>query len=116
MKTNNLIATAAALMVLAGCATVKAVPWDASDASVHLPVALVSLETSQDPAANRAAIFSSIEEIMAAHPDVRLISFGEASVRPITDSSGMTPSMNAGTPPGALRSGSRLRAMEPPYS
>ncbi len=80
MKTNIRIAALAALALLAGCASAGFTPYDAAGTDTRLPVALVSMETNLSPDTNRATIESYVARIMADHPDVRLISFGEASL------------------------------------
>jgi predicted amidohydrolase len=54
--------------------------YDDSDAPVRLGVATVCLEADPEPAVNRAQMIDRVDAIVAAHPDVRLIVFGETSL------------------------------------
>jgi predicted amidohydrolase len=76
MKT---LSAACFLVLAAGCGAPNP-PWDEARATQHLSVALVSLRPEASADTNRAHILDAIERVTSAHPEVRLIAFGELSL------------------------------------
>lgn len=76
-------AAAFAVMLLAtacGPQEPEATPWDTTSATAGLHVALVSNQSSPDVEVNRARMTDAVRDVVESHPEVRLITFGEASL------------------------------------
>lgn len=68
------------IVLLCGCPSLDISPYDTSSATMSLPVAMVSMECVLDSDENRDTMEDYIIQIMAEHPDVKLICFGETTL------------------------------------
>lgn len=73
------LAAAVFAVSLLGCGGVEPPPFDASTTADQLPVVLVSLAPDLNPEVNRGRMRERVASVMAAHPETRLITFGETS-------------------------------------
>jgi predicted amidohydrolase len=79
MIAKQVFVVAAVLLALAGCAS-GPLPYEIPKAAEGLPVAMVSMECDLNPEVNRRRMSAYVEQIMAQHPGVRLICFGETTL------------------------------------